>query len=590
MEKISRGKIERASINYLSDIINSEPLLEEDFPTKDKEMSYDGNIYILKNEGELSKHNLFGTVPVQIKGHIDKKQKYIGKSKISYKVSIEDLKVYFKDKGVLYFQVFMSEDREKKEVFYTSLFPTKIKKYLNAIKKQEQKDLHIKFYKLNKQNIYSIVRQFYSETKRQGLGEGQIVSNTLSYKDMGQMDSFKFNVAQAKDIFDVLEQMEEGNISLYGVKNDSNLEFPIEWIEMSECCAKTKVKQNIKIGDKVFYNEYEVEFGSNRDIVLILSENLKISTKEKEIQFKVIGSLDTIENDMKFLYEMISNSRFEIFDEKYFEYGEVNFTKQMLGIMNDLKALCAILDNIGLKEQKKNIKLQNEKEYLIDLLKLVNKEFIELSGENFVIENWKIAKKYFPIFILLKTGEKNELFNIISKNVKVYITDSEGKKHQINIIEKIEQEVLNNLYYYDYEKMHELIDSLKVSDFTYDIFNAVVLKLINVYDYRKNKEILYVAKHQLYKIGQFRNDDIYKINDIQIKKRLNIMSEEDIKYLKKISKNETQNDILFAVNTLLENKALAQKNYRAIDKERKKCIREYPIYTLYKKLIQNTKK
>lgn len=61
------------------------------------------------------------------KGHIDDKRKYINKQKISYKVSLEDLNVYFKDRVVLYFQIFISEGEKERNILFSFIsFKNKI--------------------------------------------------------------------------------------------------------------------------------------------------------------------------------------------------------------------------------------------------------------------------------------------------------------------------------------------------------------------------------------------------------------------------------------------------------------------------------
>ena len=42
-----------------------------------------------------------------MKGHVDKNRKYIDEQKITYFVDLDDLEVYFQDRGVLFFEVFM---------------------------------------------------------------------------------------------------------------------------------------------------------------------------------------------------------------------------------------------------------------------------------------------------------------------------------------------------------------------------------------------------------------------------------------------------------------------------------------------------
>lgn len=53
-------------------------------------------------------------------------------------MALEDLEVYFNDRGVLYFEIFMSIDGRKREIFYASLFPTKLKYYLENAKKKKE--------------------------------------------------------------------------------------------------------------------------------------------------------------------------------------------------------------------------------------------------------------------------------------------------------------------------------------------------------------------------------------------------------------------------------------------------------------------
>lgn len=70
-------------------------------------------IWIYKDiNGTQGKRNYDDKVPVQIKGHIDKNREYIGEHKITYSVDLENLEVYFQDRGVLFFEVFMEQLKE----------------------------------------------------------------------------------------------------------------------------------------------------------------------------------------------------------------------------------------------------------------------------------------------------------------------------------------------------------------------------------------------------------------------------------------------------------------------------------------------
>lgn len=129
MTKLSNTKIEQRALNALEYIIDEHLTMSYQFNSMDKERSWDGYIDIFKvNNGDQSKKNADDRVPVQIKGHNDEKKRYINKKRIRYKVELDDLRAYSTEKGVLYFQIFLCDNQ--REIFYTSLFPSKILDYL----------------------------------------------------------------------------------------------------------------------------------------------------------------------------------------------------------------------------------------------------------------------------------------------------------------------------------------------------------------------------------------------------------------------------------------------------------------------------
>ena len=83
----STTKIESRAISALQNIINAHLTMDAQFNSHDKEMAWDGYIYIFKkNNGDISKANWDDRVPVQVKGHIDRKDKYLNKQRVTYQV------------------------------------------------------------------------------------------------------------------------------------------------------------------------------------------------------------------------------------------------------------------------------------------------------------------------------------------------------------------------------------------------------------------------------------------------------------------------------------------------------------------------
>lgn len=73
MSMPSNNKIEDRALGALRNIIDDHATMGHEFHSMDKEMSWDGYIWIYKDiNGTQDKRNYDDKVSVQIKGHVDK--------------------------------------------------------------------------------------------------------------------------------------------------------------------------------------------------------------------------------------------------------------------------------------------------------------------------------------------------------------------------------------------------------------------------------------------------------------------------------------------------------------------------------------
>ena len=87
----------------------------------------------MRRNARLRKNNLKSLddkIPIQVKGHRDDENKEINRKSIQYPVELAVLQNYYNDKGVLYFRILISDT--KKEIFYSILYPSKIKYYVTV--------------------------------------------------------------------------------------------------------------------------------------------------------------------------------------------------------------------------------------------------------------------------------------------------------------------------------------------------------------------------------------------------------------------------------------------------------------------------
>lgn len=256
MVKIPQAKIEERAISTLRNIIDEHPTMNPDFNSMEKKMSWDGFIWIFTGATEQSKDAYDDKVPVQIKGHIDRENKFFSKEKITYPVDVADLKVYFKGTGTIYFLVFMTEDGKRREIYYASLFPSKIKRYLQrAEEKLLTKTISIPFRRLNKtpEDFYIIVKQFSVESKKQGFGEGPVVQNTIVQKEIEEVDTTTAVVVGASTDSEIRQRMETGDVCIYGKMKNGKIARPLEWNDDAAKTFQEKLEEAVEIKRTVEY-------------------------------------------------------------------------------------------------------------------------------------------------------------------------------------------------------------------------------------------------------------------------------------------------------------------------------------------------
>ncbi len=594
-------KIENRALNVLENIIDAHNTMTYQFNSLDKEMSWDGSILIFKdNEGNIDKTNFDDEVRVQIKGHIDDpmrnrsgKREYLGRKRITYSVDLIDLKIYSKGGGVIYFEIFMSPDGKDKEVFYASLYPSVLKKYIDekeeklAKKKIRPKNptLSITFTKLeNDANVlYKIVKQFSIERRKQGTGEVALVKDMIMLKDLDKVKSISATVAGTDSELDILRRFASGDICLYGKTEGNPYERPIEWAKDAKFIMRKNVEQSISIEDTLYYEKYEVEGTSDGEIALLPSPNLRIDLSNGKLNFKSKTGIKELRRDAEFLLRVMKSTAFKI-NNAIFSYMNPTMPEELERELNFYLDLDDVLSMIEL-DFDKSLNDTDEKELrqLADLVRVKKGLKNSLLTEKFHIYNWMLGDKYVPVIISRHDNdEENDLYNAIyTKTFRIGTLDEKGKYFKVPLFEHVDTHVIKNLYRYDYEWLKEQIDGADVNKYTAEYLNRAALKLISIFDENKDCKALELAQYQFDKIKELeKNKSCFIINILQLKKRREILTEQDIQELKEIAA-DSDSQICFGANVLLEDKDRAKQEFEKMNKETQEFIKEYPIYYLY---------
>lgn len=585
--EISKSKIEKRAIGALTNLIDEHNTMDSSFNSMDKEMSWDGYIWLFNGNEKQDKIHYDDKVPVQIKGHIDRQKKYMNKKLITYPVNIADLKVYFKDRGVIYFEIFMSKDGTRKEIFYSALFPSKIKSYLKLIRKKGNKNsINITFSKMKNDpnNLYSIVKQFSNESKKQGFGEGPIVQNTINLDGIEQITSVTASAVGTSSLYEFLQKLGTGDVCLYGKREGERIEFPIEWYNGSIYFVKKTINEEISVNGKIYFNEYQKQLSSEGKIMLFPSENLIINLTSGRVEFILNSKISELRKDAEFLLDIAGNDNFTISGIKIpcKSFETTNDLEKQLKYFIDLDESLKMI-NYNIDRDYKDL-TENAKKELSLLVGIKNGLMNNLFDENHIF-NWRFEGKYIPIVASRhKTDEKNDLKNLLYTNkYKIAIKDNNGNHYKIPLFTLLDMNTICNLYLYDYTYFKGQIDEAVVNEYTLHSLNNVVLQLINIYDSTQNIEFLRLAKYQMGKIENLaKYEDYYILNQLQIKYREHGLDRDDEQMLIKIKEDNII--MAFGKYVLLRKKEIAEDYYNQLSLEEIKALKEYPIMCLYEAL------
>lgn len=541
---VLKRKIEDRSITALQAVIDAHPTMEGYIKKRDKELAWDGYIRLYQNDNSADdKANYDDDVPVQIKGHVDKDRQHMGKERVTASVDLEDLRVYYRKTGCLYFVMYMTEDGSEVEIFYSSLYPSKIKSYLEtAARKGNKESISIPFLKLaqDSRSLYLLCKQFSFEIQKQGSGRGQIVPRSIKGETLRQVKKITATTVGGKTPYDLLKRVNSGDVVFYGTIDNSGIQYPIQMNQMA-ASVKQVVNAPVFVGDKQYYSSFEDEtammgpdvkdFSREETHIVRPSQNVTLTFKKSEgiFKYQFVTDIMQLKKDAEFILDLLNKKELTVFGEKNkMEIGKVDaeFLAQLQGIIeagNVLEEIgCNIL--IPFKELTDNDKSQ------IDFLCSIKAGHIHFNTDKKVfLYTWEFRKKRWPVLVDI-SGDEVKLYGyVFNTDFQFSIGSPDGEKAHERLPEgayivpnflRMEPELLANLYWYDYESMYEQIDRAVVNGETADELNGLALNLITAYDLSGNEKLLDVADEVLRRLEEVFPDAVhYIVNSCQIEVR-----------------------------------------------------------------------
>ncbi|GAF66434.1 hypothetical protein BTS2_3335 [Bacillus sp. TS-2] len=563
--------------------------LASEIPVNDKTPSWDGEIWVYDSL-EQKKSDLFGKVPVQVKG-----KKVINfSSELKYKLERADLDNYYKNGGIL-FLVVEFIDVDTTQIFYLSLMPIDLKNIITDMKQQQSKKLTFKKFTSKDRELEFICRNFINNNGYQSF---RLISNATNDK---KFDSFKSDII-VPDKQSLYEAMFELDFYMYGHIKEHDVNIPLFKMDIQQLIERAEIE--VSTNGQVFYREVKRIIEKER-LILKFGESFKIIFQKNseflyyqkiDFKFKYKGNLENRIKDAKFLIELLKTQVIEINGNQIqlenFEnanetsremnnyikfYEEVSQTLVQLGVPNTV--------NFDELTQNDIVKLEILKETIL----FKNYDKLNLSNENVFIE-FLIGDLKIVLVTLEVDGkwEVFDLFDLKSMNEKFIVKavseneEESGRHSPYANFGAAELFNISNL------KIDIIEMSLKNADYTKDfcfgVTNNYLLKLLNYYDNTGRKEVLHLVLNIYdYLLSLDRDSDTTHIfiNKMQTIKRLRSFRSDELEQIIKYkNKDKSDNQMLCAFHLLLDNKAEFEYTFKKLTREEQHLFKEFPIYYL----------
>jgi len=576
------SKKEQYAINAVIELINSSPRLSAKFNSNDRTPCYDGDILIYDKDDTNSNEHLTGRLPVQIKF----RECDARKETIKFKIKRNDLKIYYRDGGVLYFIV--TKDVCPR-VYYASLLPYDIRTALSDAS-EDQKIISFDFsvFPRDKDEMLTLLVNVLSDKRNQA--QLPTIDDT----------SFRELCAQAmKTRFVQIDVTVPNGIPVYnalGIKRYCyagvgvpGLKVAIGVAEKGFGSITQTYTAGVTCGGETFYDSTCVKIFKGRTIVAVGNNVTLVLDRDQpaSLNIKSRGRLSERLEDAKFFAALKKHRTFSFAPQCHL----ANFTIANDAILEnrsieDVLALATLLDLFDLKfdfdidsftpkdwdaVNYLNRKLLRGKELrfvrgegFFELLTLGGETFLMLRG---VSNGNKVicSPKWFDSVLDLKSGEEEfeaSFFLALTADILRAVT-------QIDL---------------DYI-LSEIVKVKRTKRYVDHLHKWLVNTILPVVDEGRfpDGRLLSFAE-ELFKwvcLDPCGFEDFAFLNLCQIHYRQKKLSEQEILRLREISDSERKSAMIRAgAYILLDDRAGYQLQYERLNSEDKKTFDQFPILHL----------
>ncbi|UQZ88031.1 hypothetical protein C4J81_01875 [Deltaproteobacteria bacterium Smac51] len=601
IQNANSAKIERAAVRALESIVDSHSELSAQISKNDRYPIWDGDIFVYSSH--LHKNDsIKGRIPVQVKGRKVKNQQFSQETTF-YSLSINHLKTYCNDGGVIFFVVEVN-DTEVSKIFYKTLLPVDIKDILQ--KSKSSKSIKTQFDELidtKHKNLKLICNDFLIHRNRQCSYQSNINPTEIETIKGGSLflpttdlhyllHNETFIYFGPADFPPLL--IEKGQVT--SVAGDYECDVSVS----KPYFSKMKVEES-KNGRKIFFgSKIELDFGNEEQRQ---QQNLTAHMRLEGPLNEVITTIDFF---------------IDILDEKQFSINDAcislnNFTGQKDGLMNlsrELKTIMKLFVTLRLPIDIDLEKIYAQKNFLLALSNpILERKTSEQTILKKTDDGTVVAGSYcvdicgFLCYFIEMGSAQNGymIYDYFSYDFTDICKFSIALKERLDGSEdRLEAPFLaySKFEYKDLKRIASepnnfsrdaVIKAIEKSHPQLELSGTLINFLLNIlaiYDENPNEDFYIIADALSLKLMCIEGSTINKLNRMQVIKRKRNLNSCGADELSHLIESTQAPDLLCAIHILLENNYEVRKYLNTMSPDMKETFTSYPMYNLWNKTIR----
>lgn len=580
------SKVEKVGVSYLSAFIAGSDILDPKFDTDDKNISWDGTIYVFENE-KREKEFYSGTVPVQIKC-TDVEE--FSDEFVSHKFEVKDLINYEKNGGILLFVVEVKS--QNRQFFFSMLLPSDLKDILRT--KGGKKTRSLRLTHLSDENtntIENVCREFILHSKKQ--------ISTIEFS-IPIEECVEFNIPVISDGTPIIDYVFNHEFYRYGRRQSDKIDFFVDKVRF-EAIGTIELKPII-VNNRTYYPQYEYKKTRNEEKIL-LGKGVQINLTHSQIIYDLQGTITQQLDDCAFLIDFISTGTLSIGinqeDNLSFKdfSNKDDFLQQIKNIYTYLSEIKTLLEIFHIEPDKLDIfkgsftQLDKTSITNLDFLikTFVRHEKISSIPEQLGIFYLVISNLVIGVFVYKWESEDFlTVLNLFEPLDAIPFTVTLGDSQQYRISPYVVM-TKSNLLTLDNIDIGLVVTDIKQydnSEIPFGYINQFGLELLKAYDESKRDEFLSGALEVFNFNAKFPYGyEISRINQLQVYRRQRELIDDEVVELMNMRIQFRDDDrLLCGISILLESKADFKMHFGKFTPTVRDEFMNYPIYTLAQQL------